>query len=307
MRLQDIGAGTGDAGPEVAAGASGHHAGGGVPPPDAAARHLESIGLLVIGATQVHRRHQFFQWSQGALQALLPHDAIVCGAFDIRNRGLAFDVFNRVVVSPPCLQSMTDAGGPWLRTIVAGWVEGDARPRAFDLKRFPEPAAEAATALHRETSLDTLLVHGWARPGRVGLLESLFLLLVPRSHGVAAQLAMLDGLLPLLHCTWQRVRAFEAGFAGGAPTYGGTARPGPDSGPAITDRELQILWWMRAGKSNQEIGELLGISMLTVKNHVQRILRKLGASNRAQAVALAMSSRVLGDPAGLPTPPDRGG
>ena len=42
-----------------------------------------------------------------------------------------------------------------------------------------------------------------------------------------------------------------------------------------------------------EIGTQLGISPLTVKNHVQKILRKLGATNRAQAVARAMSMSLL--------------
>ena len=57
-------------------------------------------------------------------------------------------------------------------------------------------------------------------------------------------------------------------------------------------------FWVREGKSNQEIGDQLGISVLTVKNHVQKILRKLGASNRAQAVARAMSMNLLLRPSG---------
>ena len=65
--------------------------------------------------------------------------------------------------------------------------------------------------------------------------------------------------------------------------------------PRVTPREVQILAWVREGKNNQEIGMALGISALTVKNHVQKILRKLGASNRAHAVALAMQFRLLGD------------
>jgi DNA-binding CsgD family transcriptional regulator len=62
----------------------------------------------------------------------------------------------------------------------------------------------------------------------------------------------------------------------------------------ITDREVEILRWVREGKSNQEIGLILSISPLTVKNHVQKILRKLRASNRTQAVSKAISLRLLG-------------
>jgi len=51
---------------------------------------------------------------------------------------------------------------------------------------------------------------------------------------------------------------------------------------------------VRDGMSNQQIGVKLGISALTVKNHVQKILRKLQASNRAQAVSKAISMKLLG-------------
>jgi DNA-binding CsgD family transcriptional regulator len=47
------------------------------------------------------------------------------------------------------------------------------------------------------------------------------------------------------------------------------------------------------GKSNHEIGGLLEISPLTVKNHVQKICRKLNAQNRAHAVSRGISLRLL--------------
>jgi DNA-binding CsgD family transcriptional regulator len=54
-------------------------------------------------------------------------------------------------------------------------------------------------------------------------------------------------------------------------------------------RQVQVwhqqLQWLREGKSNEEIGRLLGISALTVKNHLQRLYRQLGVNNRAHAVA----------------------
>ena len=43
--------------------------------------------------------------------------------------------------------------------------------------------------------------------------------------------------------------------------------------------------WVRLGKTNLEIGMILDISAFTVKNHMQRIFKKLDVLNRAQAVA----------------------
>ncbi len=55
----------------------------------------------------------------------------------------------------------------------------------------------------------------------------------------------------------------------------------------LTPRELAVLRLVAAGQSNQQIAESLGITERTVKFHVTSIFNKLGADNRAQAVALA--------------------
>lgn len=52
----------------------------------------------------------------------------------------------------------------------------------------------------------------------------------------------------------------------------------------LSAREAEILRWIALGKTNPEIGSILNISSFTVKNHVQRILKKLDVSNRTQAV-----------------------
>ncbi|HEY5335492.1 MAG TPA: response regulator transcription factor [Mycobacteriales bacterium] len=55
---------------------------------------------------------------------------------------------------------------------------------------------------------------------------------------------------------------------------------------ALTERELQVLEGMTAGRSNAEIGRSLYLSEDTVKTHARRLFRKLGVNDRAQAVAL---------------------
>lgn len=55
--------------------------------------------------------------------------------------------------------------------------------------------------------------------------------------------------------------------------------------PVLTEREQQVLDGMSRGRSNAEIGRELFLSEDTVKTHARRLFRKLGASDRAQAVA----------------------
>ena len=71
------------------------------------------------------------------------------------------------------------------------------------------------------------------------------------------------------------------------------SKPALGNASKLTHRERQVLEWLRVGKTNGEIGQLLGISDKTAKTHVQAILAKLGATNRSQAVALASGSLVV--------------
>lgn len=60
-----------------------------------------------------------------------------------------------------------------------------------------------------------------------------------------------------------------------------------------TDRELQILRGMSMGHSNSEIGRELFLSEDTVKTHARRLFQKLGARDRAHAVALGLREYLL--------------
>jgi DNA-binding CsgD family transcriptional regulator len=51
-------------------------------------------------------------------------------------------------------------------------------------------------------------------------------------------------------------------------------------------RELEVIHWIKSGKTNQEIGVILAISQNTVKSHVKRVFQKLNVTKRAQAIAM---------------------
>lgn len=61
----------------------------------------------------------------------------------------------------------------------------------------------------------------------------------------------------------------------------------------LTQREKEILYWMSEGKTDREIANRLSISERTASNHVNHILAKLGARNRAHAVALGLRLRLV--------------
>jgi LuxR family quorum sensing-dependent transcriptional regulator len=65
-------------------------------------------------------------------------------------------------------------------------------------------------------------------------------------------------------------------------------RSPPISKPFLTPREREVLSWVAEGKSAWEIGMILKITKRTADEHVQTASRKLNASTRAQAVAIAI-------------------
>lgn len=68
---------------------------------------------------------------------------------------------------------------------------------------------------------------------------------------------------------------------------------GPRRTTALTRREREVLKMVADGRSNKQIGRALKITERTVKFHVTTIFNKLGAENRAQAVALASQRGLL--------------
>lgn len=71
---------------------------------------------------------------------------------------------------------------------------------------------------------------------------------------------------------------------------------GPDPLPparTLTGREFEVLHQLATGATNKQIGRLLGLQEVTVKLHTRRILRKLGAKNRTEAVVKARDAGLL--------------
>jgi transcriptional regulator EpsA len=89
-------------------------------------------------------------------------------------------------------------------------------------------------------------------------------------------------LVPFLHSAWVRAQVNWRAKSARVKSTG-----------LLTLREQEILEWIYRGKSNIEVGMILQISPLTAKNHVQKILRKLGVLNRTQAVGKALALRIL--------------
>jgi transcriptional regulator EpsA len=243
---------------------------------------LESLMLNLDASLRIHTRHQFFTWTQGLLQDLVKHKLLICAARNARQEAFHVDA----VVAPPleplpfCDAFRQDAA--LVPHLIKTWEDNRFRPVICDAE--PDgPFAHGAFA--RELSragAERVLAHGTY--DGFGKLASLFVFADRRATLGPKQVRLAEILVPFLHLSCLR---FQIGWS---PKGEGGAPAGPR---LVTEREQEILKWIQLGKSNIEIGTILGISPLTVKNHVQKILRKLNVQNRAQAVGKGLALRII--------------
>jgi DNA-binding NarL/FixJ family response regulator len=112
----------------------------------------------------------------------------------------------------------------------------------------------------------------------------------PEDMGMAMKAGARGYLVKTIHheALAAAIRTVHAGGVIDPPASVMGAADGP-----LSAREVEVLGLVRQGYSNDEIGSLLGISERTARAHVSAILAKLGAADRAQAVALGFELRIL--------------
>jgi transcriptional regulator EpsA len=244
-------------------------------------RELERLAHVINASLAVRYRHQFFLWVQGQLQSFVPHEVLICAFGDPGRRRFTVQHFSSYPLPGQDVERLDDAEHGLVGEAVRSWAERGERPllvcnsdrSAILYRRFESTLATFA--------FPNLAVHGV--PVLSGSPSAFFLFAnLPQPLGDRLS-SMMEMLIPHVHSTYLRVLSSERAEATDTAVVEAI----------ITTREVEILQWVREGKSNLEIGTILQISPLTVKNHVQKILKKLGAQNRAQAVAKAMVMQIL--------------
>jgi transcriptional regulator EpsA len=248
--------------------------------------------LLVAAITEaisVRRRFQFFAWTQGHLQSLLPHGVLVCGLPRGTGTGMFFDYFHNVPLPTSVLARLCHPRDGAAVAMLESWRAQGGDPLVV------QAGQSRTAALYeqlQELGLGATVAHGIPfEQSSVGA-HGFFAFVSLRNAPGERESAIASMAVPHVFSTYCRALSRDR-----API---TVSVAASEGGALSEREVEILHWVREGKSNHEIGMVLSISPLTVKNHIQRILKKLQASNRTQAVTKAVAMRLLAAGGGAP-------
>jgi transcriptional regulator EpsA len=246
---------------------------------------------IVQESTTIKRHFELFNWLQNQVQRFIPHDILITAWGDF-----SLGLVRHDIVSP--LTGMrTDSFDdkallPFITTLFARWDEGNHTPyiirteEGFYHEQLVSPVLTKTIARMR-----CGLVHGIK--DQRGNHDCLYVFLGPTELGQTRTRDALRFLLPYIDVAFRQICllpeqhhyiAAPSDIMPIEPKLNGTALDDePDWG--LSDREAEIMHWVGQGKTNQEIGLILDISSFTVKNHLQRIFKKLNVSNRAQAVS----------------------
>jgi len=243
---------------------------------------LESLMLNIDASLRVHARHQFHTWTQGLLQGLVKHQALVCALRESDSASFNVDGFATAATEPTLLSDSFCQDTSMVPHLIRAWEDNHFQPVICEPgsgSAFPHSAFARALA---KIGTDIVFAHGTYDV--FGKLASFFVFACRSEDTGPNQLYFVELIVPFVHLAWTRIRIDRPTDIAGATAAGAGL---------LSPREQEILKWIHIGKSNIEIGLILGISPLTVKNHVQNILRKLNVQNRTQAVGKGLALRIL--------------
>jgi transcriptional regulator EpsA len=244
---------------------------------------IESIVLNLDASLRVHARAHFFSWTQGLLQSLIRHELLICTLCLGKPPAFRADGFSMTVPEPAAFSDVFLRDTGVAPALLKAWEEKRYQPVVVDISSTALGSGAFTRELER-LGATQLLVHGVHDAD--GRALSLFTFACRPGSAGPRQTYLAQMLAPSMHAAWVRTQLQRRAESGGAGE-----RPG--GGSILTVRELDILKWIYLGKSNYEIGAILKISPLTVKNHVQKILRKLNVVNRTQAIGKSLELRLL--------------
>jgi len=243
---------------------------------------LESLKLIMDAALRVHARHHFFTWTQGLLQNLVKHEALICALRNSEPMSFHVESFSTPALEPALLSDLFRQDASMVPHLIKTWEENSYRPVVCEPGNASPFAQSALWHEFNRIGADTVVAHGtydaFGKPASFFVFACQSQTLGPR------QVYCVELIVPFVHQAWVRTQMDR-------PVEGAAAHPA--GAGVLTSREQEVLKWVHLGKSNIEIGTILEISPLTVKNHVQKILRKLNVQNRTQAVGKAMALRIL--------------
>jgi len=244
---------------------------------------------IITEAIEIRSHEEFLFWAQGALQKFLPHDVMIAAWGDFSLGIIYYDIISAIPGARTHLMQGKEMAA-FLKRLYSYWCSKDKKPSHVVAERTVircRDIHDQKLKLHMQ-SMKTALLHA-IKDVRGGS-DSFYVLLSSKATVAPKTRKSFHQILPYLDATLRQIEHLphHDPIDYEDPTEEVINEPALniESVLKLSDRESEIMGWVCLGKTNDEIGLILGISTFTVKNHLQRIFKKLQVVNRSQAVAM---------------------
>lgn len=240
-------------------------------------KSLDQLFGVIQQSFSINKHVDFFMWLQESVREFLPHDVLVATWGDFATGRLHYDIASNVpnIRTQQALEGCDDIA-PLMGDFYHRWLSnGECWYVINNFDVIGVNASGSNSFMGRLEQMKSVLVYG-IRDLR-GKDDTLYVFFDMKNKTQMHRYLM-GMLMPHVDAALRRVECL-------APSIRDDESKDTDALLDMSDRELEILRWVTSGKSNYEIGVILGISPNTVKNHLKRIFGKLDVTSRAQAVA----------------------
>lgn len=238
----------------------------------------ELIVRIMRNSLSIQSHFQLLLWLQGDFQEAVPHDVLICFSGAIGGETYHYDIVSAIpgIRHSTTLHSTVCA---FRNGVHQHWVAGSGRVTSASISSENDNYIDVTIFNSELHEMKHILFH--AIPDTRFKADHLYILLRRNGSFTEQERKLFELLLPHVDAAVRKTDGLpicEPDQVTAPTLINSLIKSG------LSTREIEILEWVRNGKTNIEIGMILDISSFTVKNHLQRIFKKINVSNRAQAV-----------------------
>lgn len=252
--------------------------------PNLSSDELHHFHQVVTRSVEIRTHFDMLAWLQGEMQRYLPHDILIATWGNFERGNLQHDVIS-TLHGVRSNDADTDTINPLMRTLHTRWTEFGRKPFSLNARQTGFLLGDGNLKNAVGDALQTMrsaIVHGVI--DERGNHHCLYVGFSARSEFSPAGRGAMATVLPYIDTALRQVTHLPHQNSHRRRSAD-RAQPVVDPDYNLSERESEVLHWVARGKTNPEIAMILDISAFTVKNHMQRVFKKLDVTNRAQAVS----------------------
>ncbi len=223
-------------------------------------------------------------------EELIGQKMSVCGIATGRGNAMKAISSVQIELSEASLSKKMDSYVQVKSPLFRCWLE-EQSPQILELDNNMGTCPAADNALREHGSMHNVLSHGVLDVGQN--YASYFDFINIPGTIKACHRTLVEILVPHLHLAYVKLPSVQKSLERTLNRVPVTPKVLDDEETLLSPKEYEVLVSLSEGKSNRDIGDTLNISELTVKTHVQRIIKKLNATNRQHAVAKAFELKLI--------------